>query len=261
MYQGYWGLTRTPFAGPPSGPLLATSTSHAEALARLDFLRESKSPLGLLLGPRGSGKSAVLAEFARRAERAGASVGNFGVAGAEEQHLLPRLAMELRVSVDADHWQLWQAVLDRFEELTLEGLPVVLLFDDLDRAAPSTLALVERLAALPNSPASIVASMCPDNAQLLPSRLLDQVSLRIDLAPWDEAETREYVQTSLAQAGRVQPTFSALAAKRLFELSGGVVRKVNQLAQLALLAGAGQKLGQVDADTVEAVHEELSVSR
>jgi hypothetical protein len=36
---------------------------------------------------------------------------------------------------------------------------------------------------------------------------------------------------------------------------------VNQLAQLALLAGAGQNLLQVGADTIDAVEEELSASR
>ena len=48
-----------------------------------------------------------------------------------------------------------------------------------------------------------------------------------------------------------------LATRRLFQLSGGAPRKVNQLAQLALLAGASQKLIQVDEATIEAVQEEI----
>jgi len=59
----------------------------------------------------------------------------------------------------------------------------------------------------------------------------------------------------------LQPAFDEAAARRLFELSGGAPRKVNQLAQLALLAGAGQKLVQIDRETIDAVEEELSVAR
>jgi hypothetical protein len=44
-------------------------------------------------------------------------------------------------------------------------------------------------------------------------------------------------------------------------MSGGAPRKVNQLAQLALLAGASQKLIQIDEATIEAVQEELSAAR
>src|SRR5438046_1478571 len=64
-----------------------------------------------------------------------------------------------------------------------------------------------------------------------------------------------------ASAGRIQPAFTTDGARRLFELSGGAPRKVNQLAQLALLAGAAQSLVQIDAETIQAVDEELTAAR
>src|SRR5262249_17905186 len=118
-----------------------------------------------------------------------------------------------------------------------------------------------RLLALHNVPLTIIAAARPESAQRIGGRLLDQVSLRIDLAPWSEPETREDLQTSMAKAGRHQPAFDDSAVQRLFELSAGAPRRVNQLAELALLAGAGQKLVQIDADTIDAVQEELSVAR
>jgi general secretion pathway protein A len=123
------------------------------------------------------------------------------------------------------------------------------------------LALVERLLALPVAPLTVVAAARPESARRIGQRLLDHVALRIDLAPWNEDETRHYLHTSLAAAGRQQPAFNEAAERRLFELSRGAPRRVNQLAQLALLAGAGQKLVQVDAATIDAVEEELSVGR
>jgi type II secretory pathway predicted ATPase ExeA len=90
---------------------------------------------------------------------------------------------------------------------------------------------------------------------------LEQAALRIDLFPWDEVETRDYLAKSLTAVGRETSVFETSAARRLFELSGGAPRKVNQLAQLALLAGAGQALSQIDMETIDAVQEELSVAR
>lgn len=261
MYQAYWGLQKSPFVSKADSASLLASPVHAEALARLDFLRETNSPLGLLLGPSGTGKSAVLAEFARRAERAGAIVASSSAAGAEEHHLLPALAADLQIEGAASALDQWRRICDRLEELKLEGLSAVVLLDDLDRAAKSARALVERLLALPEAALTIVVSARPETLGNVGSALVEQAALGIDLAPWSEAEVREYLETSLSRAGRKQPAFNTGSVRRLYELSGGAVRKVNQLAQLALLAGAGQKLVQVDAETVEAVHEELSAAR
>jgi type II secretory pathway predicted ATPase ExeA len=261
MYQAYWGLQKSPFAARTDTSALVASSVHAEALARLDFLCETNSPLGLLLGPSGSGKSVVLAEFAQRAERTGALTAIATAAGAEESHLLPALSCGLKIAPAATAAEQWRNIADRFEELKLESLTAVVLLDDLDRATASARALIERLLGLPDAPLTIVGSARPETLSRLGSALLDQAALRIDLAPWSESETREYLETSLARAGRQQPAFNDASVRRLFELSGGAVRKVNQLAQLALLAGAGQKLVQIDAETIDAVHEELSVAR
>jgi general secretion pathway protein A len=121
--------------------------------------------------------------------------------------------------------------------------------------------VVERILSLAESPVIVIASARPESISRLGARLLEQVSLRIDLAAWSEAETNDYLRDSVAQAGRPTPAFAPAAARRLFELSGGAPRKLNQLAQLALVAGAAQRLGLIDAATIDAVQEELSLAR
>ena len=83
--------------------------------------------------------------------------------------------------------------------------------------------------------------------------------LRIDLEPWQRADTEQYVKTLLSQAGRQSPVFAQPAVDRLHELAHGIPRRVSQLADLALLAGAGQNLEQIDAGVVEEVYQELGV--
>jgi type II secretory pathway predicted ATPase ExeA len=84
--------------------------------------------------------------------------------------------------------------------------------------------------------------------------------LRIDLPPWNEAETADYLSRR-ATSGDRQPELEDSAARRLFELSAGAPRKVNQLAALAEIARAGQGLAAIDEEIVIAVHEELTAAR
>ena len=73
-----------------------------------------------------------------------------------------------------------------------------------------------------------------------------------------EDETSAYVKAS-EPAGRSTPAFNDAALARLHELSGGIPRRVQQLADLALLAGAGQNLGQIDVEVIDTVIGELGV--
>ena len=55
--------------------------------------------------------------------------------------------------------------------------------------------------------------------------------------------------------------FAEPAVARLHELSHGIPRRITQLADLSLVAGAGERLAEIDADVVEAVYHELGVVR
>jgi general secretion pathway protein A len=260
MYQAYWGLNRSPFSTDAVRQALADSPVHAEALARLDFLLEGGSRFGLLFGPAGSGKSLVLLEFARKAARGGAAVALVSTAAAEIEALLDRLAIAWHAAPRSrEAPELWRAVVDRLEEMRMEGVSAIAVLDDLDLATPAAQSIVERLLALTDVSLTIVAAARHQTASRINGRLLEQADLRIDLAPWSEDETRAYLHARLAHAGRKQPAFDDSAVHRLFELSGGAPRHVNRLAQLALLAGAGQSLLQIDAETIDAVQDELSV--
>jgi general secretion pathway protein A len=82
--------------------------------------------------------------------------------------------------------------------------------------------------------------------------------LRIELETWDPEDTLDFLTASLAKAGNSGEVFDPNAASRVHELTQGVPRKVSNLAELALVAGAGQQLKSIDAATIDAVFEELA---
>ncbi|MCH7988110.1 MAG: hypothetical protein IID46_03050 [Planctomycetes bacterium] len=87
--------------------------------------------------------------------------------------------------------------------------------------------------------------------------LLELADLRIDLDSWRPDDTARYLTNSLALAGTDKAVFDPPAIARIHQLSHGVPRRVSQLADLALVAGAGRRQDHVDSDTVESVYREL----
>ncbi|MEX2176775.1 MAG: AAA family ATPase [Pirellulaceae bacterium] len=259
MYQAYWGFKQSPFSPAAGRAVLDESPLHAEALARLAFLVEHRSQLGLLVGPSGSGKSLVLGEFVRRQQAAGAAVALVLAGGLSARDALYDVAQQWGcLPSETDDGRLWRLATDRLAELHLEQVPAVLVVDDGDAPAADVVTIVQRLLAVPDVELTVVLAAHEQSAFRLGTRLLERAELRIELALWNEDETRDYLKTTLERAGRQQPTFADRAVARLFELSGGTPRRVNQLAQLALVAGAGQNLAQIDEQTVLAVHQELA---
>ena len=157
---------------------------------------------------------------------------------------------------------LWQMVLDQFAENRYQQIRTVLLLDDADDAENDCLTQIVRVAhcnSSSNARLSIVLAAESKRFDLLGPRLLELTELRVDLEPWDLPDTVRYLQQVDARSSRADAIFTVEAMQTLYELSAGLPRRVNQLADLCLLAGAGSELYQIDGATVEAVFHELDV--
>lgn len=264
MYQSHWGMNEPPFRGCLDPRFYYQSPTHEEALARLHFLVEQRRRLGLLLGPSGSGKSLLLEIFAQQLRQSGRPVATVNLLGVEPAEMLCLLAggLDLNLDPSGPAAGLWRSVTDRLAEYRYQQLETVVLLDDADRAAGAVLDQVTRLAQYDPSPASRLTMVLAGQRERMGRighELLDLAELRIDLDPWEQPDTEAFLSSSLAQAGRESSVFADPAVARLHELSQGIPRRVSQLADLALLAAAGEDLEQVGADVVESVYHELGV--
>jgi type II secretory pathway predicted ATPase ExeA len=264
MYQAHWGLQESPFRGHLDPKSFYASPTHEEALARLDFLVEQRHRLGLLIGPAGSGKSLLLEVFARQLRRKNRSVANLSLLDVEPTEMLALLAAQWGATAawPQSSALLWRAISDRLTENRWQQLDTVVLLDDVDQADDRVLRHVGRLARFDPSPEmrlTIVLAGRNGVTAKLGDSLLDLVELRIDVEAWQRDDTQQYIESLLSQADRQKPVFAERAVDRLHELADGIPRRISQLADLALLAGAGQNLDQIDAGVVEAAYQELGV--
>jgi type II secretory pathway predicted ATPase ExeA len=265
MYAEHWGIRKSPFHTLPEAEQLFASASQEEALARLHFLVENGHRLGLVSGGPGWGKTLLLSAFAAQVRTSGVEVISVPVADCSEQEFLWELATALGTNppLTTARFALWRRVLDRLDQLAALDKRLVWLVDDAHRAESEVLKLVNRLVRRSGPaplPLTLVLTLQSGTQAVLGDSMADLIDLHVELEPWTAEEVTQYLQESLAREGVAGSPFAAEAAQRIHALSGGVPRKVNRMAELALLAGAGLQMEQLDGQAINAVVEELDPS-
>jgi type II secretory pathway predicted ATPase ExeA len=89
---------------------------------------------------------------------------------------------------------------------------------------------------------------------------MELCDLRLELEPWSNEEVESFVRNSLTTAACSPDLFTEACIRRLAELTDGIPRRVQQLAQLSLVAAAAQDLDEIDEDTLDTVQQELSAT-
>lgn len=262
MYESHWGLRESPFRCANDPAMFYESPTHEEALSRLQFLVDQHYRLGMLVGPSGSGKSLLLEVFANQLRRHSRPTADISLLDVEPTEMLWLLAAAWGLNPESslNTASLWRMLTDRLIEYRYQQLEAVVLFDDVDQAHPAVQGHIARLARFDTSPdarLSIVLAGRNEGMARLNESLTTLTDLRIDVEPWQRTETEHFVNSRLSKAGRQTPVFTPPAMDRLQEISHGIPRRVTQLAELSLLAGAGQNLQQIDAEVVESVYQEL----
>jgi general secretion pathway protein A len=259
MYLSFYGLERKPFSKTPDPEFLYQSRSHAEAMARLSHAVEERE-LAVLTGEVGAGKTTL----SRALVDAYADDCRFSFvvnpalppaqllsAVAEGFGLTPR-----RRKVDA-----FGAVAEHVARLDADGRFGVVLIDEAQllagRSAYDELRLLTNLAADDRPLLGLILVGQPELRERLASRggeaFAQRVGVAYHLGPLDSADTGRYLAHRLAVAGRSAPLFEPEAVEVIHRLSGGLPRRINQLAAGALLEGFARGVATLSADVVAAV--------
>lgn len=258
----YWGFSRWPFLGVPAADQYYPTPGHNEALARIEYLVDARRRLGALLGQAGTGKSLTLEVAARQLKRTGCEVVLVDSLGISTRELLWQVATELGTGPrgDDDLQRLWRQIADRVTENRLQNVATVLLVDDAGSSGPDAITQIVRLVRLEPTPAArwtIVLAAQTVQAARWNEALRELIDLRIDLTPWEQADTIGFVQTALVEAGRFEPVFDDDALATLHELSGGIPRRLMRLADFSLLAAAAARAAKINRSIVMAANDEL----
>jgi type II secretory pathway predicted ATPase ExeA len=232
---------------------------HAEALARLEHLVESGLRCGIVVGPRGTGKSTVLDVFAQSCRAAGCEAVSIDVTGLHDVQLLERLAQRLEVTSRARGRAiaLWSEITDALCGRALAGQQCVLIVDHLDRAMGDCQHLVRRLASRGgrDQAETWILGFSGRSFPMVPREWREQNDLRIELEAMSQEESCAFLQSLLDFFQRPRDAFDTVAGT-LVAAAGGIPAELRRLSELSLLV-VEDAHAQVSPEVLRSVLAEL----
>ena len=270
MYSHYWSLERPPFENTLDPAFFFPSQTHQAALLKLRYLIESQKGAGVLVGPTGSGKTSVV-------HRLAAELGPD--AGPWVHVVFPQMSADdllsfLALRLDAESSNGLQLPLPRsvslqvieqalIEQTRLGHHPVIVVDDAHLIEDSGTLQALELLLNFQQAPHCVFSLILLGDRLLLPRlsrmpRFDDRLVARAMLQPLSADETARYIRYRLEVSGARSSMFDAASLEEIAQLSGGSPRRINRLADLALLVGYADNRMSLTADDIAAVSEELA---
>jgi len=266
MYTGFFGLTSPPFSIAPNPDFMYLSPRHTEALAHLRYGLGDAGGFVLLTGEVGTGKTTVSRTLLQELD-AQTEVAFILNPTLSELELLAAICDELKIrykKTDASLKLLSDKITQRLQKNHDAGKKTILIIDEAQHLQPAVLEQLRLLTNLETNTKKLLQVILigqPELQQLLQRNDLRQLAQRITaryhLLPLNYAEVQHYVRFRLQVAGCQRPVFSAKAVKKLFELSGGIPRLLNLLADRALLAAYSKQQPLVEAIEVQRAAAEI----
>ncbi len=254
MYESHYGLTARPFGETVDPSAFVPLPSRESVLRRLRYGLDHGAGAVLVFGPPGAGKT-LLAQVLTRT-LGGPSV-HLAFPAMPAAELLAFLADELSAPPApagvgmAGSVRRLRSVLS---DASARGARPLLIVDEAhlidDPATFETLRLLLNFTTAGAADLSLLLVGGPELLLRLPPALADRLTARCLLGPLTEEESSAYVLGRLAAVGAVEPLFEPATLTALHRAADGLPRRLNRLADLALLIAYAQDQPRPDAETV-----------
>ncbi len=269
MYQQFWSLDRKPFENNADPDFFYHSDTHQAALLKMRYVVENRLGAGLLSGGIGYGKTYLIHQLGQALSEEPTVIAHVVFPQMSTPELLAYLAVKLganettagggRIGLNRSVQQIEQQLTSH----TKQGRHPILVIDEAhlieDHRVFQALGLLLNFREPPRIDFSLILvgerELLCQVSRMAP--LDERIAVKALLSPLSQEETTRYIKRRLEVAGTKEPVFDEQALQTLFELSGGVPRKINRLCDLALLVGYADNIKPLTAAEVQAVGEEL----
>ncbi len=271
MYEAYWKLAEKPFPQRVRPDNLYRSQSLQNAVLRLRYCIENHAGMALLTGLPGVGKSSLLRTLTGPSPASGCLV-HVVFPMLDPEEILHLIAVELvaglrtdpGITTDLTTEGTLRQIQACLREHNREGRHPVLCLDDAQHLSEASfLSVIQPLTSLCDLHPELQLTILLCGQPVLSShlrrhpQLSHRVAVSAALNGFSQAETADYVQSSLRNAGATGAVFTDAALTRLFHVTGGNPRSINRLCDLALLIGFADRLPEITGAEIDAVSHEL----
>ena len=280
MQANHTSLGDRAFGGGADALTTVRYRSHHDALAFMQTALRNPNGVGLLHGPEGSGKTTTVRELAMQLAH------DADVAFVKGNHLKPRGLLTtilkhfgFEPQAEGDD-RLLKAIGDFAIQQTRSWQPPIVIVDDVDRMYPSTLRILNTLAALSTSGRFAIRLILTGDKGLQGltqsngmTSLIQRSPGSYSLEPLTAKETMIYLHARLQASGseRADTVFPFDVCDRLREQSGGWPGRLNEFALEAIKRASGFPISVVDtyapgdapeaSDDIPVLGDKVSASR
>ena len=257
MYEQFYHFREKPFSLQPDPGFLYLGKKHSIAYTMLEYGIENGSPITVITGEIGSGKTTLIRHLLNRIDQT-ISVGLISNTHKSFGELLTWICLAFNIEHNGlDKAEMYQKFIDYMINEYAARKRTVLIVDEAQNMDADTL---EEL--------RVISNVNADKDQLLQLVLVGQPELRdtlrrpdmeqmaqrvaVDyhLDALDADETDIYIKHRLESAGGDAELIEPLARRFIHYHSDGIPRLINNICDTALVYGFASQLDSIDAGTV-----------
>jgi general secretion pathway protein A len=265
MFEVFFGFAENPFNLTPDPKFLYLSEVHREALSHLQYGIEQKKGFILISGEVGTGKTticrslmAMLPKKTRTALVLNPSLSNI--------ELLQAINQDFGIDASPDSKkELLDALYNFLIEVFVNGENAVLIIDECQNLTPEVLEQIRLLSNLETEKEKLLQIVLigqPELVKMLDApglrQINDRITLRYHIHPLTMKDTGLYLKHRLEVAGSFKTDiFSWSAVRGIYRYSRGLPRRMNAVAERALLMAYLKGTHKVNRRLVSAAVKEL----
>lgn len=264
MYETFFGLKETPFNMTPDPRFVYYSRHHKEALSSLLYGVQSRRGFLQLTGEIGAGKTTLCQTLLKQL---GDSVHSSLVFNPKfsEFEILQVIVEDFGIQVQRKKRKDYFDALNRFLlSETEKGYNAIVIIDEAQLLNAKSLEQIRLLTNLETTTKKLLQVILvgqPELKDFLNRKDLLQVrqriSIRYHLPALDKEDLANYITHRMRVAGCDTNVFLQDALDRIYELSNGIPRIINVLADRALLAAFAHGHKIIDSSMIACAQEDL----
>jgi putative secretion ATPase (PEP-CTERM system associated) len=268
MFHDFYGLTGKPFQLTPDPAFYFRSITHRKALSYLGYGLAQGEGFIVVTGEVGAGKSTLVAHLMGTLDPQRLTVGQIVTSKLDEEEIVHVVAQSFGLEVEGhDKASALGAIEGFLHDQARAGKRSLLVVDESQNLSVSALEELRMLSnfQLGNHPLlqTLLLGQPEFRVTLQSSPDLEQLRQRViaahHLEPMEKGEIEPYIVHRLRKVGwDGNPAFDQRVFTELYEASGGIPRRINQIANRLMLLGAVEERTRIDSAMLKAVLDEMA---
>ncbi len=258
MYEKYWGLKEKPFENTPDPKFFYNSPQHEEALARMLYVIREGKGAGLLTGVYGCGKTLLSRSLLKELERDVYKVAIITNPNLDDIEMLRMIVYSLSgIEAPVRKTDILVKLENILKNNLMDGKKSVIIIDEAHVIESHE--IFEEIRLLLNFQSedrfllTILLLGQPELKEKIENikQLNQRILMKYYLNPLNREETAGYIEHRLNIAGAKKNMFEPEAIDLIYERSGGIPRRINQICDISLLVGYGKSVNTISKELVK----------